>query len=80
MTPQEKESELVERMEAIQGECHGAVEQIIKKLGKKNVTYQDATNIFIFKKLAELELFVGMKKYHGQTLSIIDPLDPGPPV
>ena len=47
---------LEEITEQIQKDCHKFVESIISK-----VTYQDATNTFLFMKLAELTL--KLKKY-----------------
>ncbi len=52
-----KEQETLEEItEQIQKDCHKFVESIISK-----VTYQDATNTFLFMKLAELTL--KLKKY-----------------
>lgn len=39
--------------EQLQTECHKAVELIMKK--NKEVSYQDATNIWLFTKLAEYQ-------------------------
>jgi hypothetical protein len=43
--------------ENIQNECHKTVEAIMKETG--SVSYQDATNVFLFRKLAEYELMIG---------------------
>ena len=51
-----KQETLEEITEQIQKDCHKFVESIISK-----VTYQDATNTFLFMKLAELTL--KLKKY-----------------
>ena len=51
-----KQETLEEITEQIQKDCHKFVESIIS-----NVTYQDATNTFLFMKLAELTL--KLKKY-----------------
>ena len=58
LTPDEcfKQETLEEITEQIQKDCHKFVESIISK-----VTYQDATNTFLFMKLAELTL--KLKKY-----------------
>jgi len=40
--------------ESIQKECHQIVEYIMKSTDNKEVNVQDATNVFIFRKLAEL--------------------------
>ena len=50
-----KQETLEEITEQIQNECHIFVESVT------NVTYQDATNTFLFMKLAELTL--KLKKY-----------------
>lgn len=42
--------------EQLQDDCHKTVDVIMKNL--PNATYQDATNVWIFRKLAELELRV----------------------
>lgn len=49
------DGELYDIAQEIQQECHTTVEQCIK-LGKKGTSMQDATNVFIFRKLAEMEL------------------------
>ena len=54
--PKPKQETLEEITEQIQKDCHKFVESIISK-----VTYQDATNTFLFMKLAELTL--KLKKY-----------------
>ena len=51
-----KQETLEEITEQIQKDCHKFVDSIISK-----VTYQDATNTFLFMKLAELTL--KLKKY-----------------
>lgn len=43
-----------ELADAFQKDCHWTVERII--LQKPKVTYQDATNVWMFVKLAELEI------------------------
>lgn len=40
---------------SIQQECHRTVEAAINHPELKSVTVQDATNVFLFKKLADLE-------------------------
>ena len=47
---------LEELTENLQNNCHQTVEAILKD--KPNCSYQDATNVWLFKKLAELELSV----------------------
>ena len=55
-TLQEPKQETLEEItEQIQNECHSFVESV------PNVNYQDATNTFLFMKLAELTL--KLKKY-----------------
>ena len=53
--PKPKQETLEEITEQIQNECHSFVESV------PNVNYQDATNTFLFMKLAELTL--KLKKY-----------------
>ena len=48
----QEESEIMLIAENFQDECHATV-QAIKK--EKSVYYQDATNVWMFKKLAELQ-------------------------
>ena len=51
MTKEEPKKETLEEItEQIQNECHSFIESV------PNVNYQDATNVFIFMKLAELTL------------------------
>lgn len=46
----------VQRMaEQIQDECHEAVKHVIRESAEE-ITVQDATNVFLFTKLAELQL------------------------
>ena len=45
-----------DRGDDIQKKCHAYVEQVLKE--KPNVGYQDATNVYLFHKIAELELMV----------------------
>jgi hypothetical protein len=40
---------------SIQKECHQTVEAAVNHPELKSVTVQDATNVFLFKKLADLE-------------------------
>ena len=47
---------LEELTENLQNDCHKTVEAILKD--KPNCSYQDATNVWLFKKLAELELSI----------------------
>lgn len=46
--------ELEKRTEELQNLCHTVVEEILKRT--KKTTYQDATNTWLFAKLAELDL------------------------
>lgn len=51
------ENKLEEKAKEIQNECHKAVELAFKERELfNNFSYQDATNVFIFRKLAEYEL------------------------
>ena len=46
-----------ELTEKLQLECHGFIEKIIEISGKyDSKSYQDATNVWLFSKLAELQL------------------------
>jgi len=49
----EREKEIDELTTALQKECHHQVEFVEKHL-KKEFNYQDATNAYIFRKIAEL--------------------------
>ena len=50
-----KQEELIQkRAEKLQEECHAIVEVI--KENNSMIGYQDATNVWMFRKLAELEL------------------------
>ena len=40
--------------EKLQEDCHKTVEAVLKE--SKKVSYQDATNVWLFNKLAEMEL------------------------
>ena len=40
----------------IQQECHQSVEYCLNASAVKNISVQDATNAFIYRKLAEMEL------------------------
>ena len=51
MTTQDKIKEITEYF---QNDCHKAVEAVLEKL--PNCTVQDATNVWIFNKLAEIHL------------------------
>lgn len=59
MKSQEK---IAERARELQQECHTAVEALMKST---KLTYQDATNVWIFKKLAELEDEIEFRAEHG---------------
>ena len=45
------EKEILDRAEQLQEQCHQMVE-----LTKGNTSYQDATNVWLFTKIAQLEL------------------------
>jgi hypothetical protein len=49
---EEQENLIQTKAEEFQDECHAIVEKI---KANTSVTYQDATNVFIFRKLAELQ-------------------------
>ncbi len=55
--------EIHNRADLIQSECHQAVEAIMKV--NKNSSYQDATNVYLFRKLAELEIRLERKPSSG---------------
>jgi hypothetical protein len=67
------DNEIKKIWEEIQDECHRYVEHGMKdKDFPKNATYQDATNVFLFKKLAEFELRLrGLEHSNRQTKSYI---------
>lgn len=44
--------------ESFQKECHKAVEEIIKESNNQNLTVQDCTNVWMFRKLAELQFLL----------------------
>jgi hypothetical protein len=52
MTPQDQE--ILTIAEHLQQDCHQTVEVIMYE--KKNATVQDATNVWMYRKLAEMEL------------------------
>lgn len=47
---------VIELAEKIQNDCHGSVESIMRQT--YNINYQDATNVFLFRQLAELTVYV----------------------
>ena len=49
---EEQENLIQTKAEEFQDECHAIVEKI---KANTSVAYQDATNVFIFRKLAELQ-------------------------
>jgi hypothetical protein len=49
------EEEIAIRTNKLQEDCHRTIEELYK-LSDHMLLYQDATNVWIFKKLAELEL------------------------
>jgi hypothetical protein len=53
------QEEILTIAEKLQDECHATVEAVINE---KSVNYQDATNVWIFKKLAELQHEINMLK------------------
>jgi hypothetical protein len=60
---------LEELTENLQNDCHKTVTAIIEGSqieGKPDVTYQDATNVWLFKKLAELELLIEELQIKGR--------------
>lgn len=56
-TKQELSQEFVDTVQALQKECHEAVEGIMRS-SNKPISVQDATNVFFYTKLAELQLDV----------------------
>jgi hypothetical protein len=49
------EIELAQIAQDIQQECHASVEYVINN-SESQVSVQDATNVFLYRKLAEMEL------------------------
>jgi len=49
-------NETMELAERFQKDCHQIVETIYKEMESEGLSYQDAVNIFIFNKLAELQI------------------------
>ena len=63
-------AELLEVMTTdIQSQCHLVVESAMRQ-SKKNITYQDSTNVFIFQKLAELQIENHLLKLELKELKI----------
>ena len=52
------ESEIRLRTEELQQECHLCTEDVFElaKVDKPDLTYQDITNVFLLRKIAELQL------------------------
>jgi hypothetical protein len=53
------QKEVLTIAEKLQDECHAAVGAV---MSEKDVSYQDATNVWMFKKLAELQHEINMLK------------------
>ena len=53
-----RESEIRVRTEELQEECHLCTEDVFElaKIDKPNLTYQDVTNVFFLRKIAELQI------------------------
>lgn len=60
LSPDKEERQLQDIAESIQSECHRTVEYV--KDNSNNFSYPDATNVFIFRKLAELQLEINKLK------------------
>ena len=56
---EEQENLIQTKAEEFQDECHAIVEKI---KANTSVAYQDATNVFIFRKLAELQFEIDALK------------------
>ncbi len=54
MRTPEIEKEIQDKAEEFQKECHAEVDKIVAL--KPGVSYQDVTNVWMFRKLAELDL------------------------
>ena len=52
----DREQQIEKLTEKLQNNCHQTVEAILKD--KPNCSYQDATNVWLFKELAELKLSI----------------------
>ena len=52
------DSEIRLRIEELQQECHLCTEDVFElaKVDKPDLTYQDITNVFLLRKIAELQL------------------------
>jgi hypothetical protein len=53
-----RESEIRVRTEELQQECHLCTEDVFElaKVDRPDLTYQDVTNVFLLRKIAELQL------------------------
>ena len=53
-----RESEIRVRTEELQEECHLCTQDVFElaKIDNPNLTYQDVTNVFFLRKIAELQL------------------------
>lgn len=60
MTDKQTEVTILDAAKEIQEECHKTVEYIVAHT--ENCNHQDATNVFIFRKLAELQLQINQNK------------------
>ena len=61
----EERENLTNALTEIQNDCHKFVECLMEK-GKENQSYQDATNLYFFVKLAEYQLKIKQLEQEGQ--------------
>lgn len=58
-----REKLVQEKAEELQKECHSFVREVINYPGSnKDLTVQDVTNVWLFRKLAELQLDIESKQ------------------